>query len=386
MKILMLIYADPRLYISIMSMSNYFSNKNIDTNIICLKSYNKDKLDVLDFGKTTKVFFFKKYFFFGVLNLFFFLFFSLKKFFINKADIIIAFEKRALIASIIISFLFSRKIVYVNFDFDFEKKIKISFFEKILRIIELFLLKYVDLIITPQKERSKIIQSKANLKNSPESLGNCYSKFFSLQSKKILKKILYDKHIEYDKIVVKLGHLAPYHALPAIIQSFKKWHGNPCLVLAGFSINSYDKYLKKIINELGLSNKIIVLENISYSLWFDILSSADIGICLYDEVSTSHKFMSQSSQKLNNYLMAGIPSIVNNSLDFKDFINKHKAAIEANSKDPTSIANSINILLDDDNILAKYKSFAKKAFLSFYNFEDQFDPIFCKINSLFKNK
>jgi hypothetical protein len=71
---------------------------------------------------------------------------------------------------------------------------------------------------------------------------------------------------------------------------------------------------------------------------------------------------------------------------FKDFINKHKAAIEANSKDPTSIANSINILLDDDNILAKYKSFAKKAFLSFYNFEDQFDPIFCKINSLFKNK
>jgi hypothetical protein len=63
MKILMLIYADPRLYISIMSMSNYFSNKNVDTNIICLKSYNKDKLDVLDFGKTTKVFFFKKYFF-----------------------------------------------------------------------------------------------------------------------------------------------------------------------------------------------------------------------------------------------------------------------------------------------------------------------------------
>jgi glycosyltransferase involved in cell wall biosynthesis len=386
MNILMLIYADPRLYISIMSMSHYFSSKHVNSDIICLKADDKYKLDVLDFGKTSNIFFFKKIFFFGILNLLFFLFFSLKKFFKNKADIIFAFDKRALIVSIIISFFFSKKVVYVNFDFDFEKEIKISFFEKILRITELFLLKYVDLIITPQKERSKILQSKANLKNSPETLSNCYSKYFFLQQKKILKKILNDKNINYDKIVVRLGHLAPYHALPAIIQSFKKWHGNPCLVLAGFSLNSFDKYLKKIINELGLSNKIIVLENISYSLWFDILSSADIGICLYDEVSTSHKFMSESSQKLNNYLMAGIPSIVNNSLDFKNFINKHKAAIETNSKDPTSIANSINILLDDDNILAKYKFFAKKAFLSFYNFEDQFDPIFIKINNLFKKK
>jgi glycosyltransferase involved in cell wall biosynthesis len=386
MNILILIYADPRLYISIMSMSHYFSNKYLNVDIICLNEDTKDKFDVLDFGKTSNIFFFKKIFFLGILDLLFFLFFSLKKFFKNRANVIFAFDKRALIVSMIISFLFNKKVVYVNFDFDFEKKIKISFSEKILRIFELFLLKYVDLIITPQKERSKILQSKANLKNSPETLSNCYSKYFFLQKKKILKKILYDKNINYDKIVVRLGHLAPHHALPAIIQSFKKWHGNPCLVLGGFSLNSYDKYLKNIINDLGLSNKIIVLENISYSLWFDILSSADIGICLYDEVTTSHKFMSESSQKLNNYLMAGIPSIVNNSLDFINFITKHKAGIEADPKDSISIANSINILLDNDNVLKEYKLYAKEAFLSFYNFEDQFDPIFYKINSLFKNK
>jgi len=386
MNILMVIYADPRLYTSIVSMSNYFSSKNFNVDIVCLNSDHKDRLDVVDFGKNAKLAFFKIFFFLYKLNLFFFFFFLLKKFLKKKSDIIFAFEKRALIVSVIISYLFNKKIVYVNFDFDFENKIKISFSEKILRKIELFLLSYVDFIITPQKERSKLIQDKVNLKNPPESLNNCYSKHFVLQEKKILKKILNDRNINYNKIVIRLGHLTPNHALPAIIESFKEWHGNPCLVLAGFSINDYSKYLKKIICEMGHTNKIIVLENITYSLWFDILSSADIGICLYDEVSTSHKFMSESSQKLNNYLMSGIPSIVNNSLDFKNFIDKHKAAIEADPKNPKSIANSINILLDNNDLLKEYKFYAKEAFLNFYNFEYQFDPIFKKINNLLKNK
>ena len=93
--------------------------------------------------------------------------------------------------------------------------------------------------------------------------------------------------------------------------------------------------------------------------------------------------MSESSQKLNNYLMSGIPSIVNNSLDFKNFIDKHKAAIEADPKNPKSIANSINVLLDNNDLLKEYKFYAKEAFLNFYNFEYQFDPIFKKINNCF---
>ena len=59
MNILILIYADPRLYISIMSMSHYFSNKYLNVDIICLNEDTKDKFDVLDFGKTSNIFFFK---------------------------------------------------------------------------------------------------------------------------------------------------------------------------------------------------------------------------------------------------------------------------------------------------------------------------------------
>ncbi|CAO6124566.1 hypothetical protein MCESLAEM7_00207 [Candidatus Pelagibacterales bacterium] len=75
MNILMVIYADPRFYISIVSMSNYFSSKNFDVDIVCLNSDHKGRLDVVDFGKNAKLAFFKNFSFLYKLNLFIFLFF-----------------------------------------------------------------------------------------------------------------------------------------------------------------------------------------------------------------------------------------------------------------------------------------------------------------------
>ena len=43
-----------------------------------------------------------------------------------------------------------------------------------------------------------------------------------------------------------------------------------------------------------------------------------------------------------------------------------------------------NVLLDNNDLLKEYKFYAKEAFLNFYNFEYQFDPIFKKINNLLK--
>jgi len=77
MNILIVIYADPRLYISIVSMSNYFSSKNFDVDIICLNSDYKDRLDVVDFGKNAKLTFFKNFFFFTYIKfIYFFIFFT----------------------------------------------------------------------------------------------------------------------------------------------------------------------------------------------------------------------------------------------------------------------------------------------------------------------
>ena len=84
-----------------------------------------------------------------------------------------------------------------------------------------------------------------------------------------------------------------------------------------FLINYFLK--KKNLKKKHQLNKIILIENISYKTWFVILKNAIAGFALYKPINTSHKLMGGTSQKLNNYIFASIPSFINNNKDFLDF-------------------------------------------------------------------
>jgi hypothetical protein len=89
--------------------------------------------------------------------------------------------------------------------------------------------------------------------------------------------------------------------------------------------------------------------------------------------------MAGTSQKLNNYLVAGIPSIVSNSPDFISFVEKYKTSKVAEATDPISISQAVNSLLCNPEEYAEHCQAVKQAFESEFNFEKQFEPILSRL-------
>ena len=146
------------------------------------------------------------------------------------------------------------------------------------------------------------------------------------------------------------------------------------LILAGVSYNNYYKKLKFLIKKNNLK-KVTLLKDVNYSKWFEILKKGDLGIAFYDPVNTSHKNMAGTSQKFNNYLLAGIPCLVNKNEDFIKFNKKYNVLYIQQKNSPQQIAKKITQIFKDKKIYRKKVMNSKKLFFEKLNFENQYKKL-----------
>jgi len=288
----------------------------------------------------------------------------------EKPDVIIGYNKLGLIASFITTRLCPKiRLIYHNFDFD------VSTTKGLLSRLELYAARRADLTIFPAQGRASEYKVMAGLTQEPLSVLNCYPLSWSCQRTGELQKILESKGLCFDRLVVRLGMMGPFHGIEVTIRSMVEWQGNWGLILGGFSSDKYLEGMLVLIEELGLGSKVLVLPSVSFGLWYDILYSADLGICLYEPYNLSHDYMAGTSQKLNNYIAVGIPSIVPKTPDFVSFVEQHATSKMADVKDPHSIAQAVNCLLCDPDEYVRYCHNVRNAFESEFNFEKQFEPV-----------
>ncbi len=297
----------------------------------------------------------------------------------EKPDVIIGYNTLGFVVAYSASkFSPNSKLIYHNFDFDTSTK-GLGFLGRLLKRFEFFAARRADVTIFPAPERASKYQEMAGLNVEPLSVMNCFPRSWPRQKTGELQSLLKSKGLCFDQLVVHLGSIDPFHGIEATIRSVLQWNGNWGLIVAGFSNGSYLEEMQNLVHDLGLSNRVIFLPSVSYSLWYDCLYSAHLGICLYEPCNLSHAYMAGTSQKLNNYLVAGIPSIVSNSPDFIAFVGKYKTSKIADATDAISISQAVNSLLCNPEEYADYCQAVKKAFESEFNFEKQFEPILHKL-------
>lgn len=298
----------------------------------------------------------------------------------DNPDAVIGYNR----LGIVVAFLATRlrpktTLIYHNFDFDITSG---KMFGRILQSLELAGARNADLAIFPHPGRATVYKEEAKLDKEPITVMNCYPLSTPNQTTGELQSLLDSKGLHFDRLVVRLGMIGPYHGIEGTIRSVLEWKGNWGLILAGFpDEGSYMHEMQELVRNLDLSKKVLFLPSVSYRLWYDCLYSAHLGISLYEPFNVSHAYMSGTSQKLNNYFVAGIPSIVSNSPDFVNFVEQYHTSKLADPTDPHSIAKAVNSLLCDQEEYAIYCQNVKNAFTSEFNFEKQFEPV---LNTLLK--
>jgi glycosyltransferase involved in cell wall biosynthesis len=373
MKVFLTLWGDPSGYLALMSSEKLLFQEGISIDVVYRKP-NPDGRPAqdLDFEANTRLHCCGKgrTGFWDKLDYLWYIFYLINLARKEKPDVVIGYMKLGLMASYLMTvFCPKTKLVYHNFDFDSAD------YSSFRGKFELYIARRAEMTIFPTVGRAEEYKELANLVVEPIGVMNCYSLGFSFERTGEFQRILDKRGHKFDKIVVRLGMMGPFHAIESTIRSVSKWDGNWGLVLGGFVSDVYLAKLHQLINELDLDRKIIVLPNITQGLWNDILVSSDLGICLYESWNLSHDHMAGTSQKLNGYFVAGIPSVVPDNEDFRAMVAQYGTSKTCDVGDPNSIALAVNSLLSDPDEYSKYRENVLKAFQTEFNYEKQFQPV-----------
>ena len=355
-KILISIWADPSNYLNLLFLINFLIKNNKKVILVCKKIEKKSdfyyfvkknyKLKVIEIKETGK---------YGYI-----------KFFLNKIKLIKKLKFETVISINFISLFFSYfisfssiKWIYYNFDFNNDKKFNFNNF------LEKKIIQKVNYIFIPSNSRLRLYKKIFNRKKNIYPVYNSFSINFDIKNRSYLPIELKNKNF-----FIRLGSFYKHHGLENLALATKFWKTNTYLVMAGKSYDGYFQILKKFKKENNLTN-LLLYENVSYKFWFGLLQKGIAGFALYDPINVSHNLMGGTSQKLNNYIFAGIPSFVTNNKDFEIFNNKYKTSILVSNNSIKEINNGVNKILKNKKLYSTIKKKNNLAFKKEFNFEKQ---------------
>ena len=116
------------------------------------------------------------------------------------------------------------------------------------------------------------------------------------------------------------------------------------------------------------------LDPISRDVFPSALSSADAGLLFYNQADENNTETGSSSNKLTQYLKAGLPVIASDSISHVEIFDRYHCGVCVSS--PFDI---MDMLDDFFKNIDMYKDGVKRAYNEYYNFDIYFTPLFKEI-------
>jgi glycosyltransferase involved in cell wall biosynthesis len=128
-----------------------------------------------------------------------------------------------------------------------------------------------------------------------------------------------------DRIVIYSGNFKQWAKCLEIIQSVRYWPKGYVLIMHTWSEDAIKKsYFQEMKNQaIGLP-VYFSREYIDYTELASALSSADIGLAFYEEINENFSEILFSSNKIAEYLKAGLPLICSDFPSLKTFVERYR--------------------------------------------------------------
>ncbi len=111
--------------------------------------------------------------------------------------------------------------------------------------------------------------------------------------------------------------------------------------------------LQQLTESYHLQDKILFLPRLPYTTMMQYTQVADIGLSL--DKSTNINYQYSLPNKLFDYIKAGIALVISDLIEPRRIIEQYKVGIVISKHTPESIAESINTLLGNPELLQEYK-------------------------------
>lgn len=207
-------------------------------------------------------------------------------------------------------------------------------FSKAIEIIERYLLKRISYMICVSNSAKKYFIEKYNIQNI-DTITNVPKAEQNIEF----------KYSKQHKVVLYIGNFSPNRGIEELILSGNNIDATQTRIcLQGFG--PYKEDFNKIIDENNLSNVVKFIPPIlPETVIRNISQNADIGVVLTKPTSINHQLT--VSNKIFDYINAGLPVIMSN-VDEHIYINKkYKIGIIIEEVNPNNISDAIKKLSSD---------------------------------------
>jgi glycosyltransferase involved in cell wall biosynthesis len=267
-----------------------------------------------------------------------------------------------------------RPVIYHCHDFS-EKDRRIPTGSGLVRSFERRFARGVDLVVVPDAERGAVIQEELRLPKSPLVVANSPLMIAAKRSDALQPALL--KHGKtFSRVLFRQGRIGPGHAIETTLRSILLWD-NPTwgFVLMGPGEQSYLRTLNTSAKALGVDRQFAILPAVGYDEVPQFTCGADCGHGLYQPVTLNHRLYTTASNKIMEYMAAGLPILVSDSPSLRNLMNKYRCGLTANEESPESIAAAVNTLLGDMEKARQMGAAGRQGFEQRFCYERQFAPV-----------
>lgn len=279
----------------------------------------------------------------------------------QKADIYHAHDFEMLPAAFLAAKLRKAKLVYDSHELWIEQRPDFPpLFKKVVMIVEGWLVKRTDEIITVNESIANELKSRYKLKKKPVILHN-----FTMKQTGTNK--VATKQGPEPIIVLYHGGYMKDRGLEELIKAFEHVKGNVVLHLRGFG--PIEEELRNIAKDLIKEGKVVFCPPVSMRELVTAAQSADIGIIPYKPTCLNNLY--SFPNKLSEYLMAGLAVCASDIPEIARLNQQVHFGALFDPFNPESIAAAINELASDKAQLLACRENALKWSLSEGNWEEE---------------
>jgi len=268
------------------------------------------------------------------------------------------------------------KIVYFNMELmNWSPKNPIINNKLILKNLEYSQIRKTDHVVIPSSARAKLFSRINRMDINKINVLPVASMDEPIRTKSRYFRELFDIP-NHETVVVYSGNFRAWAKCLEIIQSVKYWPKGFVLVMHTWNKNSletpYFRTMKKYALELPIffSSEYIEYDNLATAL-----SSADIGLAFYDDIDSNFTEILFSSNKIGEYLKAGLAVICSDFPSLNDFVAKNKIGMAV------PVENLPRAIKQFNGRLESYRQNALACYQEKYRFENYFEQFYEKLTN-----
>jgi glycosyltransferase involved in cell wall biosynthesis len=112
--------------------------------------------------------------------------------------------------------------------------------------------------------------------------------------------------------------------------------------------------LKKMVSERSLENKVIFRPRMPYQELMQLTKNADLGLTLDKDTNLNYRY--SLPNKIFDYIQAGIPVVASPLPEIAHIVNTYQVGCTIIDHNPVNMANTINEVLADQQLIDKWKN------------------------------